>query len=1296
MRTGKVLAALAAGLALAGHKADAQSFDCAQARTAVEKTICASPALRDMDAVLARSYQAVLALDPARAADATRVQRQWLAERDRTCAPRPGAPASGTQPPSPQAPGAQASGTQAQGAQAQGSQPPGPPADPAVTACLDRQYRGRLSALDAEAARLLSASLPAVVNEPAARLSRDAVAPGGPTDVLLQVSSPGRFAVRAESATGTALQLVDMIEGPGEIAGDAGVRDGRLDVLLDVGTYKVRTLRDPKATGESKLAVLPFRDAEAPSRALLNGGELSTALSDLEQRSFWIAVRQPGRVSIEAAGRALGDLRLWKNGRDLSELKPRLRTVEPKSGRPLTSARLEGTVEPGVYLATTYGRAPLPWTDGSLDSPLHLRVGEPPLLAGGWAEGTVGPIGSVRYALPAAPSYLRLDIPEPAPARLTVTRRGETLASDEIAKRSREPFAEVRPSSGGERVVEIAASEGQPFRLRALEPAVSRSISGNGPHWIAVDVAGEGADELPATALLARMDPKGGATVLASDLPRIGPGQAWRRRFNLRGASTILFEATGPMTVAVRAEGVGVRVAIEPLLGRNAPRADGKTRNRWDLEAGWYSLRLEPVNNAVGVLDLTLGPPGFVPELPKPAPERLTIPFGVHALAKEGNHSLLVNAAPGLVTATVARALPADVAAAPLVVAQKPGQPLELPVWLPARADVTAAEPSGAAVPFARVRETLEDNARVVTVRLSPGERHRMVVLRATDGVGSAEGLPRYERPVDLDLVTAGQPRFLDLARDERRSFALDVPEGGLYRVETLGRLKAGAALSTAFIPSLDRDEAGGPGGNALVQSYLRAGRYRVTVSASGSSGRLGLLARPARLAEGDRLLPEGSVRASLAGGAGVAFPIEIVEPGTYRLDLLGLGRTFTARIEDAEGWPLAKPGALSTVQQRFEAGRYRLVVLPEAVDARVVARLRPVRPAVAVEGHGPHALAFDSTRTHQWREPQGRDDPRVPDRWEFALHGPADVSIDIGDGMVGELARADESRQPVAGIVARIMVKSGFSGRLEAGRYAVEARSLGRNDRLDYALTLRAKELQPGRPRRVSLPAAIPFAVAEERVVSLTTFGAVDVRAVLRDADGRVIERVDDRADDWNVALSRRLPAGAYTLELSALPGAKGASGRGSSDESSSDQASSDESASGAGDAEPASSTSPGGFDGGAVEVALSLPADGEAQALRFEGTGRAEGPQVHRFSLAAPAPGSLLLAAAHGTGELVLALERQDPDGRWRTRGLDRGKAPLVAAPAEADGRPWRVSAWAVDGGPAAIGVAARAVTR
>ena len=64
-------------------------------------------------------------------------------------------------------------------------------------------------------------------------------------------------------------------------------------------------------------------------------------------------------------------------------------------------------------------------------------------------------------------------------------------------------------------------------------------------------------------------------------------------------------------------------------------------------------------------------------------------------------------------------------------------------------------------------------------------------------------------------------------------------------------------------------------------------------------------------------------------------------------------------------------------------------MVLPEAVDARVVARLSRVQPEATLEGHGPHPLLFDAEQRFQWREPAGRGDPRLPDEWDFTLAGP-------------------------------------------------------------------------------------------------------------------------------------------------------------------------------------------------------------------------------------------------------------------------------------------------------------------
>lgn len=78
-------AAIAASmlLAAAARPAQAQDFSCREARTATERTICASPALKDVDERMARVYGWVWDATSDHRREALRNdQRLFLAERD--------------------------------------------------------------------------------------------------------------------------------------------------------------------------------------------------------------------------------------------------------------------------------------------------------------------------------------------------------------------------------------------------------------------------------------------------------------------------------------------------------------------------------------------------------------------------------------------------------------------------------------------------------------------------------------------------------------------------------------------------------------------------------------------------------------------------------------------------------------------------------------------------------------------------------------------------------------------------------------------------------------------------------------------------------------------------------------------------------------------------------------------------------------------------------------------------------------------------------------------------------------
>jgi uncharacterized protein len=74
---------------LLGHiapaKAQAPSFDCAKATTPVERLICGSPSLADLDAQLAGAVKKALAASPAQRDSLLAAERRWTRDRDKEC-----------------------------------------------------------------------------------------------------------------------------------------------------------------------------------------------------------------------------------------------------------------------------------------------------------------------------------------------------------------------------------------------------------------------------------------------------------------------------------------------------------------------------------------------------------------------------------------------------------------------------------------------------------------------------------------------------------------------------------------------------------------------------------------------------------------------------------------------------------------------------------------------------------------------------------------------------------------------------------------------------------------------------------------------------------------------------------------------------------------------------------------------------------------------------------------------------------------------------------------------------------
>jgi uncharacterized protein len=1303
-------------LLLAAAPAFAQGIDCTKPHGTVEHGICALPALLAQDAEMAKAYARATA-DPASAPAIRTAQIAWIRAREAACGKLTDAHAIdaclaqfGRQ-------------RLAQLAQAAPTTPPIPASTAPVASAPTPSPRAAPPVVPVAAApseQLVAPQAPDVgIPAAAAVLDRGTFPAAEQIETLLHVTQPGRFAIIAKSATGTALQLVDMLTGPTETFGLAGQKDGRIDTLLDVGTYKVRAFSASEATGEVQLTVTPFRDVAGAAGMPLRG-RLDADLEDFQQRRFWFEVREGQTTRIETAGRALHDLRVFLNGTDLLDAVPAQRTVEPTVGHPLTTLTFSRKLAPGVYEAVAYGGPPLTWTDAAAAQPFYLRTGASDALVDGWVSGRIGPMGREVFETAPETGALRLDLPTSAPVSLQVAAGGTAY----ISKTSREPTAQLAMPAG-EQTVTISGAEGQPYRLRAFDRAVNNRVGPPGAFWLTLSGRGFGGDEPPATGLMLRRHGDDTPRIVASSGVRVGPGVGWRQRFNLRGPVTMLLDVTGPGKIAVRINGVAARADIVPIGSMPRPRADGAAQTVWDLAAGWYVLGLTPERNASGILDLSVGPPDALPtDAAAPGPADPEPSYGLVAADRGDVFDIFSGSAPGATGGFVLRPAPVDLTAGPLLASVPAGVALDVPVRIPGDGDVVTSEVGVGPVPGVFAPVAGPTAGQIGSVHLAASDRDRTIAIGWRAPVPVPLPVPPPPAQEVPERLMAGQAYGLDLDRDTSRNFALDVPEGGLFRVETLGRMRTAGSIGTAFIPALDKADANGIGQNFLIQRFLRAGHYRVAVTARESDGHLAITARPASTVTGAALVPGGRVRARMAADSGVVFPIEIVKAARYHLDLLSLGATPTARLEDEQGWPMLAAGDLSSLDQELLPGQYRLMVQPTGVAARVVARLAPVEALPQREGHGPFTLAFDAIQKYTWREPAGRNDSRVPDIWRFTLEGPAKIRLAIGDGMVADLIPSDGKT------VARLTKTTPFNGVLGAGDYRVEASSQGRNDRLDYTLALASDAIQPAVPRQVKLPGSVFFAMAEERVVSLTSFGSVPMRGVLRRGDGSVIGRFGERANDWNIAVARRLPAGSYRLDLqsSAPPTAVKVDTKdpvrapdASSDEG--DQANADDNGDADGNAmadqgaAPQQSDAADNSDNADASSNDTARADAAAQTtelrlalLREEPPetlgkcvdlvcwndpawiGYFPGRGVHIALLPHADPGQLLALFVSSTTELAAALERQGKDGRWQTvaSGLDRGWQTAVPG----DGAAWRLSAWTVDGGPEPVEVRARVV--
>ncbi|HXO29360.1 MAG TPA: hypothetical protein VOA80_18570 [Thermoanaerobaculia bacterium] len=353
-----------------------------------------------------------------------------------------------------------------------------------------------------------------------ARLRRSEVPAAGRQETILSVERFGRYSVRAASRQGTAVRVIDRMAGELGAAGEAGRENGRIDLFLDRGDYQVVTESHVHGEGTAKLSVEPFRDAhDAPNASVASTARgpaapelverklVTETLDDLRQLPYWLRLADRREVRLEAAGRNLADLRLWRDGSWLEDVEPSCGAIQPVTGQPLLRCEIAATLPAGLYLVTLYGGPSQPWSEDAAEHPLYLRWGYPQLADAGRRRYQVSPFGEDRFELPANVNYVRIELPQARPAWLTAgwAPSGRLLtelaaagaATAEVKKNSVPPVAAVRvperPSARAEEETGRRSGGATPApAARGAEPSIADETEGQAGQ------AGQAGDGTPA------------------------------------------------------------------------------------------------------------------------------------------------------------------------------------------------------------------------------------------------------------------------------------------------------------------------------------------------------------------------------------------------------------------------------------------------------------------------------------------------------------------------------------------------------------------------------------------------------------------------------------------------------------------------------------------------------------------------------------------------------------------------------------------------------------------------------
>ena len=1043
-----------------------------------------------------------------------------------------------------------------------------------------------------------------------------------------------------EGKAGTTCQIIDHLRGPFESSGQLGVTNCSMDLLLDGGTYKLR-LRSPlsngrakgksKGKGKARLVLQPFAELNAAPLRLPAGGAMEQTLHAGQQASYWIHLDKTQPVTLRVSGQNAGAVHLWRNGEWLEDDGLRDASFDLRPGQPIHEWWLETTLEAGDHLLTAYGTNPTVWTSGGGSDRLSVAFGFVPGPSTHEAEVTLPSYGLAALELPQGGAAVVIDRRSSPGGDIEAgiydlsddgaTSLASSQASCTIAAKALVPECSFTTAQKDRHILLVHGAPDAQLSLRwsgftdepdledgqyaSTRNVISFVAPSSGKYLVASHDLPPDRDAPPLSCQLFQEIPhEHGATVfesVASDFIQVSNLRAFGRSINYDGSSaTFWFEVTQPGLYKITTSG-------ERKNHCTLFKFDGADRKQEEagepgkacamsklLLPGRYELSLS--GGTEGIEKLAVAP--VLGSAPSASPTKTACLFPEVELSRGGRYRVIFSeagraAARGLFL----RPLPAQLGT-PLPLDLEPDTALSVNISPGSNAE--ARSENGTPFTCSMSGRSVDSQGGVFrlprsfggeTLRLKGGSEPTTVDLgRAEPARAPAAPVAFAPSPHPLEQLVLDHPFYESFDREEAHSLLLDIKEAGLYDVTTTGLLATRCAIRTPVFPKLAEDGSGGRGRNCLVASYLRPGRYMLTVATTGRSrGRAGVLGRlrPVRLgppvgvdgqafyrSEASELVVQ---RLTIPKGKGGRFDLATTAQGST-----GLG----CRLEDADGWPIIRVPTRCSQRLLLSSGGYQWAQLPLTVESMRHTRLERVRPPLVLKGKKPHPVALNDW--YSVRLSKGGQDT-----FTFSLSAQLDVGVELTNGMQGRLYKvaADGSQEPVdvvppqnvepppssgdgdngeapppeAGGEGEGEGASGEGGegdegesggegtpaptpraamaaaeapkvhtvRLAAGDYRFIAQHSQGDVDIHYKLRLGSETLIPGVSKELQVPSHVALRVGTSGTLRLATTGDTDVRCRLFDTSGKLLYESSNNGDDWNCALAEPIPAGDYDLVL-------------------------------------------------------------------------------------------------------------------------------------------------------------------